>query len=49
MTELCTLLVLHSEMTSLSEGIKRSKMVCMVAVPTKMTHTELMQFIAPSM
>ena len=46
--ELCTLLVRTSEMTSLSEGVKRSEMICMLAVPAKMTCIELMQFVAPS-
>lgn len=35
-------------MTSLSEGIQRSEMICMLAVPAKMTCIELMQFVAPS-
>jgi len=35
-------------MTSLSEGVKRSEMICMLAVPAKMTCIELMQFVAPS-
>lgn len=41
-------LIHNSEMTSLSEGIKRSEMICMLAVPAKMTCIELMQFVAPS-
>ena len=47
-TEFYTILIHTSEMTSLSEGIKRSEMVCMLAVPAKMTCIELMQFVAPS-
>ncbi|XP_020613706.1 BRCA1-associated protein-like [Orbicella faveolata] len=38
----------NNEMTSLSEGVKRSEMICMLAVPAKMTCIELMQFVAPS-
>ena len=41
-------LIHNSEMTSLSEGVKRSEMICMLAVPAKMTCIELMQFVAPS-
>lgn len=37
-----------SEMTSLTKGVKRSEMICMLAVPAKMTCIELMQFVAPS-
>ena len=37
-----------SEMTSLAEGVKRSEMICMLAVPAKMTCIDLMQFVAPS-
>lgn len=46
--EVYTLLIHNSEMTSLSEGVKRSEMICMLAVPAKMTCIELMKFVAPS-
>ena len=46
--EVHTLLIHNSEMTSLSEGVKRSEMICMLAVPAKMTCIELMKFVAPS-
>lgn len=46
--ELCTLLIHVSEMTSLTEGVKRSEVICMLAVPAKMTCIELMKFVAPS-
>ncbi|KAJ7388720.1 hypothetical protein OS493_035998 [Desmophyllum pertusum] len=38
----------NNEMTSLTKGVKRSEMICMLAVPAKMTCIELMQFVAPS-
>jgi len=38
----------NNEMTSLAEGVKRSEMICMLAVPAKMTCIDLMQFVAPS-
>lgn len=38
----------NNEMTSLSTGDKRSEMICILAVPAKMTCIELMQFVAPS-
>lgn len=42
------ILFLFSEMTSLSTGDKRSEMICILAVPAKMTCIELMRFVAPS-
>lgn len=39
---------LFSDMTSLTKGIQRSEMICMLAVPAKMTCIDLMQFVAPS-
>ena len=35
-------------MTSLAKGVKRSEMICMLAVPAKMACIDLMQFVAPS-
>ena len=37
-----------SEMTSLAKGVQRSEMICMLAVPAKMTCIDLMRFVAPS-
>ena len=37
-----------SEMTSLAQGVQRSEMICMLAVPAKMTCIDLMRFVAPS-
>ena len=37
-----------SEMTSLSKGVTRSEVICMLSVPAKMTCIELIQFVAPS-
>lgn len=38
----------NNEMTSLSKGVKRSEMICMLGVPAKMTCIDLMRFVAPS-
>ena len=35
-------------MTSLAKGVKRSEVICMLAVPAKMACIDLMQFVAPS-
>lgn len=38
----------NNDMTLLSDGVQRSEMVCMLAVPAKRTCKDLMEFVAPS-
>ena len=36
-----------SEVTSLTDDVPRSEMICMLAIPTTMTSPDLLQFVAP--
>ncbi|XP_068678805.1 BRCA1-associated protein-like isoform X5 [Montipora foliosa] len=38
----------NNEMTSLSKGVKRSEIICILSVPAKMTCIDLMRFVSPS-
>lgn len=37
----------YSKMTSLTEDVRRSAMLCVLSVPTTMTSHDLMKFVAP--
>lgn len=43
----CVFFVLCSKMTSLTEDVRRSAMVCILTVPATMTSHDLMKLLAP--